>query len=171
MTTLWLMVFVAVAAAADLRCHRIPNLMTVTAAAIGVTAHLLASGPAGAVQAMAGVVVGLAAFLPFYLLRGFGAGDVKAMGAVGAFLGPKGVLLAAGWTLVLGALGAVLVLISSGGLRVALRLVGYWSMRVLAICSGGAFTPSSPVDRGLASRRFPYGLAIACGTVASLAWS
>jgi prepilin peptidase CpaA len=93
------------------------------------------------VLSVAGLVVGLATFLPFYLLRGFGAGDVKAMAAVGAFLGPKGVLLAAGLTLACGALGAVLVVMASGGLAVARR------------------------------RRFPYGLAIACGTVASLAWS
>ena len=141
MTTVCLVIYVTVAAAADLRCQRIPNTITVPAALLGVAVSLLASGSMGAVQSVAGLVVGLATFLPFYLLRGFGAGDVKAMAAVGAFLGPKGVLLAAGFTLACGALGAVVVLIASGGPSVALR------------------------------RRFPYGLAIALVTVASLAWN
>src|SRR5215472_16329794 len=108
MTTLCLVAFVTGAAVADLRCHRIPNTITVQAALLGVAVSLLASGSMGAVQSVAGLVVGLATFLPFYLLRGFGAGDVKAMAAVGAFLGPKGVLLAAAFTLILGAAGAVL---------------------------------------------------------------
>src|SRR5215472_17422523 len=108
MTTVCLVAFLTSAAVADLRCHRIHNTITVPAALLGVAVNLLSSGSEGAVHAVAGLVVGLATFLPFYLLRGFGAGDVNAMAAVGAFLGPKGVLLAAAFTLILGAAGAVL---------------------------------------------------------------
>ena len=170
-TTVCLVTFVTVAAVADLRCHRIPNWMTVSAALIGVTVNLLTSGFPGAAQSVAGLVVGLATFLPFYLLRGFGAGDVKAMAAVGAFVGPNGVLLAAGCTLIAGAVGAVLVLIAAGGLIAALRLACDWSMRLLAISSGAVPAPPPRAHGALSTRRFPYGLAIACGTVASLAWS
>ena len=98
------------------------------------------------------MLTGLAAFLPFYLAGGFGAGDVKAMAAIGAFLGPKGALFAAAWTLMIGALGALLVL-AAVAYRAARTQGTTWSLRHAA------------------SQRFPYGVAIACGTAMSLAWS
>jgi prepilin peptidase CpaA len=88
--------------------------------------------------------------LPFYLAGGFGAGDVKAMGVVGAFLGPKGALFAALGTLGIGGVGALLVL-------AALR----WQ----AARRGRAWQLSDA-----RRQHFPYGLAIACGTALSLRW-
>jgi prepilin peptidase CpaA len=149
--TLFLLIFVAAAAIVDLRTRRIPNLLTVSAAAVGLALNLSRIGGPGAVTSGAGILTGFAAFLPFYLAGGFGAGDVKAMAAVGAFLGPKGVLLAATCTLLVGGLGALAVL---AGLRwKSARREGSWQLR-----EAGRY-------------RFPYGLAIACGTVLSLGWS
>jgi prepilin peptidase CpaA len=149
--TVCLLIFVAAAAIVDLRTRRIPNLLTLSAATVGVVLNVSRIGGAGAVTSGAGLLIGLAAFLPFYLAGGFGAGDVKAMAAVGAFLGPKGALLAATCTLLVGGLGALVVL---AGLRwKSARREGGWRLR----------------DAG--RYRFPYGLAIACGTTLSLGWS
>ena len=149
--TVCLLAFVAVAAVADLRTRRIPNVLTVAAALVGLVLNLWRSGAHGALASGAGALAGLAAFLPFYLAGGFGAGDVKGMGAVGAFVGVKGVVLAAIATLLVGGLGALMVL------------------ALLRFRNADAQN-----GRGYASTaqyRFPYGLAIACGTMLSLLWT
>lgn len=146
-----LLVLLAAIAIVDMRTRRIPNRLTIPSALAGLLLNVLCSGSAGGLTSAAGLLSGLAAFLPFYLAGGFGAGDVKAMAAVGAFLGPKGVLLAAAWTLGVGGLGAALVV---GVLRwQAARTRVQWRL--------------SDARR----HRFPYGLAIACGSALSLMWS
>jgi len=151
MDTVWLLAFLAVAAVADLRTRRIPNLLTISAALVGLLLNFSRSGGPGALASGAGLLTGLAAFLPFYLAGGFGAGDVKAMAAVGAFLGPRGALLAAAWTLGVGGVGALLLL---AVLRwQAARTRAGWRLR------------------DACRQRFPYGLAIACGSALSLPWS
>jgi prepilin peptidase CpaA len=149
--TLCLIIFVAAAAIVDLRTHRIPNLLTMSAATLGLVLNFSRIGGPGALASGAGLLLGLAAFLPFYLAGGFGAGDVKAMAAVGAFLGPKGALLAATCTLLVGGLGALVVL-------AALRWKSARSEDTWRLREAGQY-------------RFPYALAIACGTALSLGWS
>ena len=149
--TVCLLVFLAAVAVVDLRTRRIPNLLTVPAALVGLLMNLSCDGAPGALACGAGLLIGLAAFLPFYLAGGFGAGDVKAMAVVGAFLGPKGVLLAAAGTFGVGGLGALLVV---GALR--------WQ----SVRTGRTWRP---VDAR--RQHLPYGLAIACGTALTLPWS
>jgi prepilin peptidase CpaA len=168
---LCLIAFVIAAAVSDTTRHRIPNALTVTAAALALLTNFLASGWAGALTSVAGLFAGLALFLPFYLARGFSAGDVKAMTAVGAFLGPKGALLAAAWILVFGAVGAIVLLVSVGGRAAATALLQRWSARAWILISAGTLARIAPPPNDAASLRFPYGIAIACGTLVSLAWS
>ena len=125
----------------------------------------------GLLQSGAGLAVGLAAFLPLYLGGGFGAGDVKAMAAVGAFLGPKGALLAAAWTLVAGGVGGMAVLILHGGLGSLGRRAHEWALRAWSVYATGRLNTSGRLLGDVARHRFPYGLAIACGTLASITWS
>jgi prepilin peptidase CpaA len=163
-----LLLFVAVIAVVDLLTRRIPNWLTVSGALIAAAVHTWTSGASGSIDALAGLIAGLAAFLPFYLAGGFGAGDVKAMGAIGAILGIKGALLAAAWTLITGAIGGLGVLILHGALPSLLARMHRWAQQVHATYASGRlqFWESAPLD--LARRRFPYGLAIACGTVVSV---
>jgi prepilin peptidase CpaA len=133
----------------DLRTRRIPNRLTVAAAVTAVALGVVRAGWQGAVVSAAGVLTGLAIFLPLCLAGKLGAGDVKAMGAVGAFLGPSGVLLVALYTLLAGGIAAAVALMS-------LR----WR-----VCPGrDTAHHASPVRR----QHLPYGVAIACGTLASI---
>jgi len=133
----------------DLRTRRIPNRLTVAAAATAVALAFVRAGWQGAFVSAAGVLIGLLLFLPLCLAGKLGAGDVKAMGAVGAFLGPVGVLLAALYTLL------------AGGIAAAVALVSFrW--RVHRVSDTGQRASL------LRQQDLPYGVAIACGTLASI---
>ena len=83
---------VLVAAATDLRSQRVPNIVTVPAALVGVGLHGMAAGGAGLVFSGSGLVVGFGLLIAFYAVGGMGAGDVKLMAAVGSFVGAKTIL-------------------------------------------------------------------------------
>jgi prepilin peptidase CpaA len=78
----------AAACATDLHSRRIPNWLTFGASAAAIAFHFATEGHAGVQQAMGGWVIGLALFMPMFLLGGMGAGDVKLLAALGAWLGP-----------------------------------------------------------------------------------
>jgi Flp pilus assembly protein protease CpaA len=90
----------------DLRFHRIPNELSVLGMVAGLGLQVVAGGLNGLGVGLLGALVGLACFTPFYLRRAMGAGDVKILAAVGAFLGPLGALYAALFSLIAGALAA-----------------------------------------------------------------
>jgi prepilin peptidase CpaA len=62
--------------------------------------------------------------MTFYLLGGMGAGDVKLMGAVGGFLGPKGVFAAFLGTSLIGGVYAIVLLALQGGITDIIRRYG-----------------------------------------------
>lgn len=70
----------------DWRSHQIPNSLVLFVAASGLIYQMLAYGALGIGQSVLGMLLGLAALLPFYLMKGMAAGDVKLMAAVGAWL-------------------------------------------------------------------------------------
>ena len=164
-----LLTFVTTIAAVDLLTRRIPNALTVPGALLAIGMHIWTSGAAGAMAGLGGLLAGLAAFLPFYLAGGFGAGDVKAMGAVGSFLGIQGALLAAAWILISGAIAGLLVLMLQALPSMHAR-TRKWVLQAHVTYATGRLQLWQPTPGDPASRRFPYGLAIACGTLISVLW-
>jgi prepilin peptidase CpaA len=77
----------------DLRTRRIPNWLTVSGLAVGLTANLIFGGWQGLRTSMVGAGVALGFLLPLVLMRGVGAGDWKLMGAVGSLMGWKPMVL------------------------------------------------------------------------------
>lgn len=115
-------VVVATAASAwDLRTRRIPNALTFGAAIAAAVFHALTGGAAGLATTAAGWGLGVALFLPFFALRGLGGGDVKLLGAIGAWLGPAAVLYVAFYSTLAGGLFGVVVAVRTRYLRQALR--------------------------------------------------
>jgi prepilin peptidase CpaA len=113
--------------------------------------------------ALGGGAVGFAMFLPFYVVRAFGAGDVKAMATAGVFLGMQNTVIAVGITLIAGAVLGVLMLWlkPAHGSATLHRLVGLLLKPV-------ATMRDSKRNRASDSMRFPYGIAIACGVAVAL---
>jgi prepilin peptidase CpaA len=142
-------------AAIDLRSRRIPNLLTGSAAALGVLLALTGCVEQRPASALLGCALGGALMLPGYLWGGTGGGDVKLLGAVGAFLGPGLVVKTFLYSAVAGGLLAVAVAWSRG--RLGTTVAG--AARVMAAPAGSRARLEPD-----AARRFAYGPAIAVGT-------
>jgi prepilin peptidase CpaA len=104
------LVIVSAAVVTDIRSRRIPNWLTFPSVAIGLLYHGITGGLYGLAYSASGLVLGCALFMVFYFLAGMGAGDVKLMGAVGALLGPHGVILSAFFTALAGGVYAIVLL-------------------------------------------------------------
>lgn len=121
-----------IACVTDIRHRRIPNVLTFGAAAAALVFHAVASGFSGLSSAALGWVVGVALFLPFFLLRGMGGGDVKLLAALGAWLGPGDAFYLAIYASIAGGALALIVSLARGYLMTALRnirdLLTYWSV-------------------------------------------
>jgi prepilin peptidase CpaA len=165
-----LIIFLVAAVICDFSDHRIPNAITLFAAAIGVCSHLYLGGLHGASLSLAGFAVGLTFLLPFYLLGGMGAGDLKMMGAIGAFIGPHATLLAVGVALICGALGGIgLLVFSVFGSRRSLHDDSAGNARDGSVSAADGVFHTAVVSKTLKAR-FPYALAIAAGGLAALAY-
>ncbi|MBI4491272.1 MAG: prepilin peptidase [Chloroflexi bacterium] len=137
----------SVALVTDLRSRRIPNWLTATTFVGGVLANLGLGGLDGGLSALAGAGLGFLVLIPFYALRGVGAGDVKLLAALGALVGPHDLVSVAVYGALVGGFMSLVVLARSGILAVALHQV--FKLRMLPTVWSGA--------------RAPYAVALASG--------
>ncbi|QCT03983.1 peptidase A24A prepilin type IV [Paenibacillus algicola] len=80
-------VFLAAAFVMDLRYMRIPNMLTVPSALLGLGYHGVTGGVEGVLFSLQGMAAGFGIVLVMYLAGAVGAGDVKLFGAIGAWCG------------------------------------------------------------------------------------
>ena len=149
----------------DLRTSRIPNYLTFGAAGAAVIYGLVDGGLAGLGSAASGWLVGCAAFLPFFLLGGMGAGDVKLMAALGAWVGPHTAIWVALYAGLAGGPLAVMAALLKGKLRQSVTnlwcLLMFWRV-------GGIRPMPGLTLRTAQSPRLPYALPIAAGAAVAL---
>ncbi|MEZ5645216.1 MAG: prepilin peptidase [Burkholderiaceae bacterium] len=163
----------------DIRQRRIPNELVLVLLAAGFLLNLAdtaASTQAGVFSdqpdalglglSLAGALTGLVLFLPMWLLRALGAGDVKLFAAVGAFAGPAATV------------NLALCVFAAGGVLALARLKLFpgkelvlHNMRAL-LGTARVGTPGSGFDaRTQTAWRMPYSAAIAGGVAAYAAWT
>ena len=90
-----LLVLLAVAATIDWRTYRVPNVLTFGGMVLGLTLSTLDVGSppsSSLLSGIGGLLLAGGGLLPLYALRVLGAGDVKLMAAVGAFVGHDEIL-------------------------------------------------------------------------------
>jgi len=161
-----LVAFVVVAAVFDVRTHRIPNWLVLLGAITCIAGQmiqpaLLDFGIAGALK---GSAVGFALLLPLYLVRATGAGDVKLMAMVGAYLGPWGIASAAILSFIAGGVLALAVVLAKGALG---QLFANLRTMLFGTLLNAMTTGKTTITAPAASvGKLPYGVAIAIGTFA-----
>ncbi len=146
----------------DLQTRKIPNYLTISAALAGLAYNLGAAGWSGLGTGLLGMLLGFAfLFLP-YLLGGMGAGDVKALAALGAWLGPTGTLYLFLYMAVAGGLLSLAAMLWQGVLWQKVRQGWRSLLHLLSRKGRGPTAASAPT---LTVKGIPYGVAMALGLV------
>jgi prepilin peptidase CpaA len=159
----FVLLLVSIAAVNDLMTRCIPNRLLLAGLAVAFVLCVISANPGTALLvALGGALTGLVMFLPFYLVRGMAAGDVKLLAVVGAFSGAQDTLWIAVLTWCAGGVMALLLVLLRGRLQLAINNVGRM-LGGLVITRGMAVAPAQE-----SAGSMPYGVAIALGTVAVL---
>jgi len=161
------------AAATDLWRFKVYNLLTLPTLALGVLTSTVLGGWAGLAASLLGAGFGFAILVIFFALGGVGAGDVKLLTAVGAWLGPY-------WTvhvfiasaLAAGAYAVALLLVRGGVLAVVVEV---FSIRqaVFHPTTIGRPTADMAIEVRRSDRRrrlVPYAAMICVGYFVMVGW-
>jgi prepilin peptidase CpaA len=155
----------AVACGWDLRTRRIPQVLTLGGALAGFVFHVLNGGWDAGVASAAGWAIGIAVFFLPFALGGLGAGDVKLLGAIGAWLGPMNALWVGLYAGAAGGILAIIVALTKGYLFQAVGNVGvllaYWRL------NGVRPLPEITLERSRGPR-LAYAVPILAGTMVTL---
>lgn len=158
-------VFIALLFAAcwsDVVRRRVPNVLVLVLAVLGIV-YSVSDGVwfHGLLSGLGGLTLGLLIWLPSWVVRLLGGGDVKLFAAAGAWLGPWSTLEAAVWAGLLGGLLSLVWLLRHRGVRGAAL-----SLAALRIDTKGVLQRQreDPTRKSL-----PYTVALAAGAVIA-AW-
>lgn len=154
-----------VAVTTDLIARRIPNWLVFPLMACGLTVQTLQKGWSGCIGSLEGIFLIVLLYSIPYLAGGLGAGDVKLLAAIAAWVGPHqaffafvaasiaGGMIALGWVMLNGTFLQTM--------RRALHLLCFWK-RIKNESN------STPAGAGIPrSHMIPYSPAIAIGTAVS----
>jgi len=166
MIKIWVLaaVFSLIAGWTDWRSRRIPNWLTVAGLVIGIIANSVVFGWPGCKSALLGAGLGLLLLLPFVAIRSLGAGDWKLVGALGAFLGPRRLLLVLLGTFLVNGIMAVGVIIWKRRIGQTLRNLASMAGSLLTFRMPGREVSLDNPD----SLKIPFGVGVAI-TVAACA--
>jgi prepilin peptidase CpaA len=154
----------------DVRSARLPNRLTYSAVIAALVLRTALSGWSGVKSGFIGVGIAGGLFCVFYIMGAMGGGDMKMMAAVGAWVGRTHVLT----VLVSIALaGGVLALVSVIVNKNLIQTVRNAARLVLYRFNAGLEPHPEMNVQAPGSRRVPFGVAIAMGTLfcaANAAW-
>jgi prepilin peptidase CpaA len=145
----------------DLAYRRIPNALSLTTAAAGIT--LAAAGMTGITlwSSMAGLAIGLVLMMPGHVFGATGAGDVKLFAAAGTLLGAAQTFEAFLFVAIAGGVLALLVASTRGRLaRTIARTASLF----------GRSATRADIESPSENNRFAYGPAIAVGCIVAALW-
>jgi prepilin peptidase CpaA len=166
----WLVSAILVEAAViDGRQLRVPNWLTFHFVAGGLAYAGFTGGREMMLWSLAGTGVGLVCLLPLYAIGGMGAGDVKLMAGLGAWMGPWVTLGAFTASAIVGGVFGLAMILASGdwvGHWVMMHTIGHEILTLrdparLAQIAGG---------RKKDMMLLPYGIPIAVGSIAYFGW-
>lgn len=149
------------AVVSDVRSHRIPNALILVGMFLSAVFQVAFLGFSGMGDFAVGLFIGFSLFLPFYVIGGMAAGDVKLMALSTSFLTPSHAFWMVAFTLIAGATCGLLWILSRGQLFVTVSRYGRMLVSRARI---------APVDDEIAAKPFPYSVAILLGVIMALLW-
>ena len=169
--TIWLVSTVLVVAAViDGLQLKVPNWLTFPLIAGGWIYSLAFFGVEGLGLSLLGTAIGLALLLPAYAIGGMGAGDVKLLAGVGAWIYATHTLLAFGISAVIGGAMAVVMVLWSGNWRKHLSQFQVIAGEIMTIRDPEQLAAIA-AERKSSMMLLPYGIPIAIGTIFYFAWN
>jgi len=160
-------ILTAVAAATDLHSRMIPNWLVVAGLVLGFGLNTFLFGWAGLWAAFLGFGLALALYIPLFLLRAMGGGDVKLMAAVGALAGPKDWFVIFVLASLAGGVFALGLIFLRNSLGITLANIGHIVRNLVRFRAPYASQPDLDISSPKAVT-MPHGVAIAAGTLAFL---
>ena len=154
---------------------RIPNWLTVTLLVSGLAYHGVTGGLAGLEHSVAGLMVNFLLVVVLYLIGAMGAGDVKLIAAIGAWLGiPGGVYVFAVAELMTG-IYSVAAMLWQGGVRrvvVSIESLFYqlYNLAMLGRHLAGIERVETVARRGDRRQLVPFAAMVALGVIAVILW-
>lgn len=141
----------------DIKHHKIPNALSVTLLVSGMAINIFEMG--GLVRSVIGALVGLLLGVSLWLLSIVKAGDAKLMAAIGALVGWRWLLNALCWSILVGMIIGIAVLLRKRQLSSRMKRVWeYIKFQVLM----RKFTPYEPQKGTEGELPFTVPLAIGC---------
>jgi prepilin peptidase CpaA len=116
----------------DLRSRKIPNWLNLSACILGFGLNTFLTHAAGFKLAGEGVGLALLVYLPLYLIRAMGAGDVKFMAGIGALIGPENWLEVFLITAILGGVASLCLIVARNRLHATLSNLSTITTELLA---------------------------------------
>jgi prepilin peptidase CpaA len=153
----------------DIKTRRIPNYLTLGTLLAGLGFQAGFQGWSGLASGLLGMLLGFALLIIVYIIGGIGAGDVKALAALGAWLGPAKTFELFLYMAIFGGIMSVFILWWRGRLWSGLSqglsslknfVVGWVLLRPYGSQKKPAASGSNPnsLDGGI-----PYAVALAAG--------
>jgi prepilin peptidase CpaA len=166
----WLVsVVLIVAAVIDGWALKVPNWITFPFILAGWTWSTAAFGWEGLLWSLAGTAIGLGLLLPAYAIGGMGAGDVKLLAGVGAWVYGMHTFYAFCWTAIIGAILAVAMVLARRAWTKHSNQFWLIFNEILTIRSPDQLA-SIAAERKPRMLLLPYGIPICIGTVLYFAW-
>jgi prepilin peptidase CpaA len=169
--TVWLVTIVLIVAAViDGFELKVPNWVTFPFIVGGWTYSVIAFGWEGLGWSLLGTVVGLALLLPAYAIGGMGAGDVKLLAGVGAWVYGTHTAYAFAISAIVGALLAVSMVLARGAWKRHSAQFMVILNEILVILNPEQLAAIA-AERKPTMLLLPYGIPIAIGTIGYFVWT
>ncbi|HHM12103.1 MAG TPA: prepilin peptidase [Planctomycetaceae bacterium] len=163
-------VFLIVGAVIDGIELRVPNWLTYPMIVAGWIYSGVYAGGEGIMWSLIGTAVGLGLLLPAYAIGGMGAGDVKMLAAVGAWVYGWHTFYAFCVSTIVGAVLAVAMVVLQGQWRKHYNQFLMIWMEILTIRDPEKLSAIA-AERKPRMKLLPYGIPIAIGTIGYFAWT
>lgn len=161
---IFLSAFVITAAIYDIRFRRIPNWLVLSGTFTSLIWATASGYGYGFTFWAAGLAVGFFCFIPLYIFRAMGAGDVKLMALVGSFLGGTAAFQTVILTLLAGGVLALIVTVWKRSWKLVFSNVSLMTTNI-AIAAMSRQLPKAELPAQSAGS-LPYGVAISAGALA-----